>query len=774
MYRSIEVRFARIRKSVCLRALTSTTLFFCLTLAAIAAELSGTITSEAGAPLAGITIRVAGTPLRATTDSVGKYSISQLSEGRRRLVLSYLGRYVQTQQVNVATGKNSLDFTLSLPPTIEEELVVSSTRTGDLTESNLSETLVRSIPANVTGELLRQVPGVDAVRRGPVGLDPVVRGLRETEVGAYLDGTRLFPGGPARMDSALSHLDPSAISRVQIVKGPYALTWGAGNLSAIRVDTRDIHRLAAGTHAGSLLAGYHSNVAGIQGAASVYGKSDRLSYWAHGVGRETSDFEDGDGNEIPGDLSSREIRAKLGFEPVEGSRFTLSAGYQEQRDIDYPGRLLTADFFDTSNLSLAWDWQPESSGNLQGINALIYHNEIDHGMDNDGKPTAVPNPNRIPPFALDVTVAAAVEVSGGRFALEFLPGKNLLEVGLDLYRANRDAVRTIARQENGAVLFVDKMWPNATITDLGLFARGVRPLGRMQASGTLRLDRVDAEAGDTSAFFQENAGTVTDATETNLSGAFTLASQVTENWLVSAGIGSAVRTADASERYSDRIPASKAQTSAEFMGNPQLEPERGTQLDLWIEGVYPRVSFNFNAFSRRIEDYITIEATSLPRRLPLSPPVVYRYINADASFYGAEASLQYRFDDQWQLQAGLGYLRGEDRELDEPAIGIAPLNGELRLSYAAPGGRLALQATLDAVTEQDRVALARGEQPTDSYLTLDCSALINLGKSITLNLGGLNLADEAYANHLNARNPFTGNRVPEPGRVLYADFRLQF
>lgn len=99
------------------------------------------------------------------------------------------------------------------------------------------------------------VSGVDAVRRGTIGIDPVVRGLREIEVGTYLDGTRIFLAGPGRMDSPLSHLDPSAIQSVQVVKGPYALTWGAGNLSAIKVETNDLINIASRTTHGRLAQG---------------------------------------------------------------------------------------------------------------------------------------------------------------------------------------------------------------------------------------------------------------------------------------------------------------------------------------------------------------------------------------------------------------------------------------------------------------------------------------------------------------------------------------
>ena len=73
------------------------------------------------------------------------------------------------------------------------------------------------------------------------------------------------------------------------------------------------------------------------------------------------------------------------------------------------------------------------------------------------------------------------------------------------------------------------------------------------------------------------------------------------------------------ERYADRFPASKAQTSAEFQGNPLLSPERSTQGDLWLEGSYPRVNVSLNAFARRMDDYITLTTTDLTPLLPLSP-----------------------------------------------------------------------------------------------------------------------------------------------------------
>ena len=611
------------------------------------------------------------------------------------------------------------------------------------------------------------------MRRGPVGIDPVIQGLRETEIGAYLDGTRLFPGGPARMDSALSHLDPSAIRKIQVVKGPYALTWGAGNLSAIRAETFDLSELTSSRPHGSVLSGYQSNRDAAQFSASTYGKKNRVSYWAHGVGRESSDYEDGAGSIVEGDFSSNEIRSKIGVDLSESSKLTLALGYQDQGDVDYPGRLLNADFFETTNVSLRWDWE-QPNQTLHAIQALAYVNTVDHGMKNTGKPTAQPNPNRIPPFALDVSVDSEIQVSGARIRAILLPNQSWrFELGSDAYLNESKALRQIKRQDSGMVMFTDRMWPDAEIMDAGLFAHGsYSASSSLSLEGSLRVDWVRADAGEVSPFFQENASSELQQTEVNWNGSFAARKDLNPNWLVSLGIGSVARTADATERYSDRIPASKAQMSAEFMGNPELEPERSNQLNLWVQANYETFSFHFNGFARKIEDYITLEETGLARRLPLSPPTVNRYINGDARFWGFDASLTASLNESWRLMLSSDYTRGDDRTLDEPALGITPWKGLFRLRYQSPSTRYFLESVIHAFSKQDRVSTGRGELATPGYVTYDLLAHLKLGKMWAFRFGGMNLSDKFYRNHLNAKNPFTGVPVAEPGRILYGDIHM--
>jgi iron complex outermembrane receptor protein len=742
--------------------------------------VKGTVVNqENNQPLPGVNITIQNTNKGVITNGDGTFSLSNVATGERRLIFSFVG-FKKTIKTVLIEGGSTTIVTVQLAPgaVIMNGIEVTALRPDQIAQARIQEADVQQANPRDSGELLRSVAGVDAVRRGPVGLDPVIRGLRETEVGTYLDGTRMFPAGPARMDSPLSHLDPSAIESIEVVKGPYALNWGAGNMSAVRVETQPLNKITQ-RFGGTLSSGYDSNLNAFQEAASIRGSAGKFGYWLHGAWREGNDYSAGNGDAVPGDFLSREIRGKIGYSITPHSYINLSIGYQNQQDIDYPGRLLDADFFNTYNYKLNWEWTP-NKGILSSLSANAYINNVDHGMDNDGKPTAQADPNRMPPFALDVGVKAHTYVRGGKVSADLNAGPSWdIEIGTDIYSANRNAVRTIDRRDEGmkppAFPLTDLMWPDATITDAGIYTKADhRFTDQLSMSATARMDLVSADADTISSFYANDVSTDLDQSETNLSGSFTLSYIPDKQWTLGAGLGSVVRTADATERYSDRVPASKAQTSAEFVGNPDLDPERSTQADLWINASYPKWRMSINAFARQMTDYITLEPTNLPKRLPLSPNTVYQYINGEAQFWGFDVSSSYKIAQQLSFKAGLNYLWGKDTELNEPALGIPPLrlNGGLR--YESTQHPFFVESSLRWVDEQDRVATTRGETSTDGHITADIQTGLTLWNRVSIQAGVENLTDKNYVNHLNAKNPFTAKQIPEPGRVFHLDVSFQF
>ena len=738
-------------------------------------RIEAVISAASGAPLAGAEVRIEPAGLAGVTGPDGRAVLGPLAAGEYTIVVRLIGYRQARRTVRVDAGETALlRIALADDPIRLDALEVAVLRPDLRPATTLDERRVAEANAHDPGAVLRSLPGLDAVRRGALGLDPVVRGLRETQLGVYVDGARSFPGGPGGMDTPLSHVDPSAIKSLEVIKGPYALTWGAGNMSAIRVETLPLPADGAAPLGGRIFSGYDSNLDAAEFGGEATGVVGGIAYALGGGWRRGDDYTAGGGAVVPARFRSGEARAKLGFAVTANSRLVLAGSFQAQRDIAYPGRPLDAEYFDVLNGSARWELS-RPDGALRGVDALVYAYSIDHEMNNDRKPTARPDPSRMPPFPLDIDTYSGIRVYGGRLAAHLDAGRDWrLEVGGDVYHASHDARRRTDRRDTGDPVSRDLIWGDARIADAGLFARAERRVGILDISAAVRLDWVWADADSVSEFFRENVTGELEARETNLSGALTAAVPLGTHWRLSVGLGSVVRTADANERYSDRNPARKMQIGAEFMGDPSLEPERSTQVDLWLEANYPRLALSFNVFGRRIDDHITIEPTDLPRRSAMSAPTVYRYVNGEATYWGTEAMATVRLPHALTLSAAAAYLYGRDDTLDEPAFGVPPLRGDVRLRWE-PGYRgLFLEGAWRGVARQDRAATSRGEVPTPGYTTLDVHGGIELGRRMRLRAGVDNLTDESVINHLNATNPFTGARILEPGRVfsVRADVRL--
>ena len=136
----------------------------------------------------------------------------------------------------------------------------------------------------------RQIPddGEDGMSEGDIGtVDRVLADARSTE--EQLRGYQLPEFDSGRMDSDLSHVSPRAVETMRIVKGPYALTWGAGTLGAIDVQTvmpafgSDEFRLR-----GRVGLGYGDNASDSDSDLGLWGAGERWRFQVTG-GYRTGD-----------------------------------------------------------------------------------------------------------------------------------------------------------------------------------------------------------------------------------------------------------------------------------------------------------------------------------------------------------------------------------------------------------------------------------------------------------------------------------------------------
>jgi len=754
-------------------------------------RVAGQVTDASDTPIEGVNVVVDGTTRGAATDPDGRFRINGVPTGKQTIVARFVGYRTARQTVQVSAGQTvQVSLALASSTVGLRGIQVTALRPNLEPSGQLKSKQIRKAEVADPGALLRDLPGVSSVRRGPLGLDPNVRGLVESEVGVYIDGMRTFPAGPARMDSPMSHVDPSTISSIDVVKGPYALLWGPGNMSAIRVERRgeDPPRTPL---TGSIHTGYNTNEQSVETTAFAMGRQGRWFYSANGAWRTGDDYDAGNDQSIPGDFESAEGRGRVGVELSEHSTLSVSGSYQDQQDLDYPGRLLNAKFFRTGMGQLNYDFTRDT-GTLRSVDVRVSAQQTLHEMDNRDKPTFEAGANRPP---LRIGVASEIQNFSGRAAADLVLGAGWdVKLGADVLHTFRDATRLLRAAPPGRDPFVppfyktgdgeilDNAWPGVTITQEGLFANASWTTDVITLSGTTRLDFAQSDANDPTGPFLANANATEDdlsQSDAMLNASATASVSLSPRWSLSLGAGSVARPPSALERYADRFPTSKAQTSAEFQGVPSLDPERSHQGDVWLEGAGDRWTLRLSGFARYIDDYITLETTSIDPILPLSPETVFRYTNGEATFVGSEASAAVTLAEPWTVRASGSWLWGEDETLDEPAFGISPPSAAVGFRWTpsvalSELSNLYVDGTVNLVAEQDRVATARDETLTEGYTTVDVRAGVRVLRRVEVKVGVENLFDATYTNHLNAKNPFSGTRILEPGRVFTTNLTVRF
>lgn len=625
-------------------------------------------------------------------------------------------------------------------------------------------------------ESLRAAPNVHVMRRGGTNFDPVVQGLREYQLAMVVDGTRTFAAGLARMDSELSHVDPGSVASVQVVTGPYALTEGSGALAAILVDSVGLPTRPRRFVGGSGGLAWRSNGSGRMGHARLHGVGSAFGFGLHASGDLLDDYEAGRSGRpastlVPGDASSHQVGARTRFNPTPDQEILASGLYDEQTSIDFPGRLLTAEHFllRSFRASYRWAWP---DGAVRSVRLTAYSNRKSHRMSNRGKPTSRPMPGRMPPFALDVSLPAESDTVGSTGRVELSPAESWeLQVGFDWFRLEQDAQRFIARARDRKLLFSDAVWAGTSLADLGIYFHAGRSFDRGEIRAVARMDFVASDAGRPSAFFLASGGKATERSEANatfsVAGRYDLGSGLT----LSAGAGRVVRTASALERYSDRFPSTRFQVAAEFVGSPGLRPESSLQGDVSLAWNDSGFRLHGGAFVRSLGSYISARPDpSLEKRLPLSPPTVFRYVNGGSAFFRGWNLGVRRPVGRFEFRFGASKTLADDRELLQPILGIPPMEVDSAARFYSLGRRFWAEYGLRSAWDQRRVAFGRLETPSPGFTLHALRIGADLWDGATLHVGLENLGDKYYYEHLNSLNPFTRQRVPETGRALTAAF----
>ncbi|PSO49508.1 MAG: TonB-dependent siderophore receptor [Cyanobacteria bacterium SW_9_44_58] len=629
------------------------------------------------------------------------------------------------------------------------DLVVTATRTEEQEEkvprsvtvinreeieqqANLSRNL-----SDILGEL---VPGFSPSTQTNSIFGQTLRG-RNPQV--LIDGVPQSTNRNVQRD--LRNIDPEAIERIEIVRGPSAIygdgaTGGVVNIITRKPTEETVSKAKVGIN--SSLTQVEDSI-GFDTQYSLTGSNGKLDYVFSGSFASTGAFFDADGDRIPPDPQGQggvsetdtfNILGKIGYEFDDQQRLQLSINhFNDQQDTDFARVRNPSGDKAEAREGLELPEQPETENTV--INLSYSHEDLflDSKVDaqlyyRDYLTRFSPFDLRFPSFGNNIAQSRVEsEKFGGRLDIETPLSKNdNLSVlwGVDFIDEDTSQPadlfdKDIFESSNG-LRFVKTgegiLSPPTQQNNLGLFAQlRWEPSDQWVINGGVRYENIGLDVDDftTLAGNNINGGELDyDETVFNLG----VVHNISDEFNAFANFSQGFSVAD--------VPRA-LRTAADGSSVEELKPEAKTvdNYEIGVRGNWDNVQTKLSAFYNYSELGSTFDNN-------------LNIIRAPKRIYGLEASIDSQVSDNWDLGGSLTWLGGEndgddDGDIDDalPNTDIPPIKLAAYVeNQTAPGWRNRFQALLSGSRDPDCDDFASGCTEVNTYFTVDWISRIQAGE----------------------------------------------
>lgn len=664
-----------------------------------------------------------------------------------------------TQDVEEQTGAGSRfdEVTVTatpLPRSLSELATPADVVTGEELRVQEQRTL---------GETLSRQPGVSSTYYGPNASRPIIRGQGSERIRVLNNGVSLLDASGTSVDHAVA-LDPIALKRVDIVRGPAALLYGptaiGGVVNAIDGRIPEVRLEGVTTQ---LEPRWNSASSEWGGAGVMEGGRNGFNFHLNGVGRDTKNLA------IPGFARSAQLRELDPLPPGEREPF---------------GRLpnsASATQSGAGGFSYVWD------KGFVGFSPTWFHS--DYGT--------VAEP--------DVTIdlrQKRMDIAGGFFDLVPRITSIRYKLGLTDYEhtefegtepgtvfKNRgwngriDAIHDKIGPFEGAFGFEtigfdfsalgeEAFLPKTTtrITSGFIFEEVVRGKLRFQGGGRFDVASVDAQA-------DPQFGPADSRSFVTGSGAAGVVYEPVEYWPLGLSVSYTSRAPNYQELYAN---GPHLATAAFERGDRDLNVEQALGIDLSARRTAGRVTGFLTVFYNRFTNFIALEPT--PNSFPFGDEElqIYDFRNIPADFAGGEAGATTRLFERAghsvDLELGADYVYTRNRDTGDGLPFIPPFRFRSRFSYAWKS----LQAGVEILRANAQNRLAPGGLPTSpTSIPTPGYTMLNMWLTYNLKTGPVSWDLLLKGNNLNnttAREStsFLKDIAPLPGAGISGGVRATF
>ncbi|MCD4791235.1 MAG: TonB-dependent receptor [Bacteroidales bacterium] len=749
--------------------------------------------TQSGKPIENTEVILLDTDKGVITNKKGYFQLLNLQPNTYYLVFKHIGYEEKTKKINLKQDEEK-QIEIYLIPRVrklkeviieeEDERRVLISRLPYI-ETKILKKQITETAAGGVGDLLRSSNNISGIRKGGTGIDPVIRGFKFSQLNVQIDnGLKIEGGCPNRMDPATSHIQIEDIESIEVFKGPYALRYGPSLGGVINLkttmpeksDTFNVHINA--------LKGFESNRNGNKGQMRVFGGNKYVFFNISGGQKDYGNYKDGNGNEVKSEFRKYNYRGQLGFCPYKSHSIILYFEESKGRDVMFPALPMDERKDDTRLMSIDY-MATELSEVFNSITVKLYKSDVNHEMDNKNRP-----------FSDTVVAVSTIEAINRGFRAEagLNIGKNKLFIGIDYENISKDGERVKSMiPQPGLPVKKEKLWNNALITNLGLFAEYIYDLNSFEFIGAVRVDFNNARSDeivvkDTSQVKIYQYGTDSIKSDyINFSFSLGATKHLNNKLSLSLTFGRGVRSPDMIERFIILLPI--GYDKFDYLGDPRLKPEANNQADLTLKYINEKIGLlQINGFYSLINNYITGERLPPSVQKPLSKDVlgVKQFYNAgNARLRGFE--LSYATPSQYKFGAKLfgSYTYGTINNvkkyiLDEHGDAIdvieikndalteiPPFESSIIIRYRFFNGRFIPKAKIRMAAAQDHVSEASYEPTSPGFVVAGFSFNFYFNKYFSITGGVDNIFDKAYYEHLNRNIIGTNTNLYEPGRIFY-------
>jgi len=733
--------------------------------------------NETGLPVDGVDILVSEGQPNVITDQYGNFRFSLNSESKYQITFSRIG--YKSYRTIVEPSNNNMPFEIRLIPTeiTLGQVTVTSTKYSKLekdialplevvTSEKLEKNLAISVP-----DILNNEPGITLVRDGIWGTDINIRGLSRQNIVTLVDGNRIETA--SNHAAGLSLIDMFDIQRIEVIKGGVSSLYGTGATGGvINITTKRGSYTDALHLSGSLSSGYNTVNEGGIGNLSLTTSSSNWFVKLSSSLRSAINTQTPQGRLPNSQFRNNYFSGMAAFIPIEDQELKISFQDFSGKDIGIPGgksfpQTAIARYLLAERKMYSAEYRFKNLlPSLLNTTIKYFYQGIERSVE------LKPN------VSTTVLPGANHNTNGIQIQTNWLLNiYNQLAAGVDFWQRKYSGFReTIVKSDSTTKITADYPVPNSKYMSTGFFAQNESRMldDRLSIAVGGRFDLIQVTNDETRnpAYVNTN-GAITYPPQNPLA-SFSAGKYNDQSWSGNLGLLYSVsKSLDLAFNFAHVFRSPVLEERFQyinlggdiFIGNPNLESERGNFVDasirIWDDNISLKSNFFYNTFSNLVIDK------------PIIIDSLYQKANVGkARLYGFDFGMEFNFINKFILYASASFVRGEDIESNTDLPQIPPLNGRIGLKTSMLK-YVSVELASTIFSEQSKVAV--GEKATPGYVLFDIYlSSMNFDwnfMSFRLFAGVENIFNKAYRNHLSTNR---GIILSEPGRNFFIRTNLTF